>query len=112
MRLLDSPNVDCLIDTTNCVGIGETLDETYDQLTIDHIRHIHFKNAAGTPSDFAVVPADEGFLDLEGLVRRLDEDDYQYYIGCEIFRPFYNYPEESMLRFKNWFDALDPVMDY
>ncbi len=112
MRDLNSPNVDCLIDTTNLVGIKETFDECYAKLGKEHMKHVHFKNALGTPDSFVASPADEGFLDLEHMVRTLDNDGYTGYFGCEIFKPYYYEPEKAMLRFKDWFDKLDPIKDY
>lgn len=112
MREVGPANVDCMIDTTNCLGIKETLDEVYDQLTIEHIRHVHFKDAKGTPESFSVCVPGEGFMDLEGLVRRFDADGYDGYFGCEVIKPYYYEPEKAMVAFRDWFDALDPVMDY
>lgn len=109
---LGSPNVDGMLDTTNLVGMKETFDEAYAKLGIEHTKHIHFKNAVGTEDSFINAPADEGFLDLEHWVRTLDADGYTGYFGCEIFKPYYNYPEKAMLQFKDWFDKLDPIMDY
>lgn len=112
MEEVGSPYVDCMIDTTNIIGMGETLESCYAKLGLEHVKHVHFKGAAGTPQSFSTCPPDEGFLDLEPLVRWLDEDGYDGYFGCEVFKPYYYEPEAAMLRFKDWFDKLDPVMDY
>ncbi len=112
MEEIGSPNVDCMLDTTNLIGIGETFDDSFAKLGIEHTKHVHFKNAKGTPESFINSPADDGFLDLEHWVLTLDEAGYQGYFGCEIMRPYYNYPEKAMLQFKDWFDKLNPIMDY
>ena len=112
MEAVGADNVDCMIDVTNCLGIHETLDEVYDRLTIDHVKHVHFKHAKGTPESFSVCTPGEGFMDLEGLVRRLDADGYDGYFGCEVFKPYYYEPEQAMIQFRDWFDALGPVMDW
>ena len=107
-----SPNVSGMIDTTNCVGIGCTLDEAIDQLGIENIKHVHFKNAKGTPESFIAAPPGDGFLDLASFVKRLDTLGYDGYFGVEMFKPYYYDPDGAMQQALDWFDALDPVMDY
>ncbi len=110
---MNSPNCDCMIDITNLEETGETFDESFAKLGIEHVKHIHFKNAREIgPDRRENATPDEGYLDLKHDVMILDEAGYEGYFGCECFAPYTRNPEGAMIQFRDWFDKLSPIKDY
>jgi protein FrlC len=113
LEAVNSPACNRMLDITNLDEVGETFDESFAKLGIEHIKHVHFKNNHEIgPGRYENTTPDEGFLDLKHIVLVLDEVGYKEYFGCECFGPYMLEPEKAMIQFRDWFDALEPIKDY
>lgn len=112
IKEVDSPNVSGMVDLTCMHELGETIEETIDVLGITNIHHIHFHNCCElTPGRWEHRVPTDGVLDIEHIVRVLDESGFEGHFGCEVFGPYVTEPEKAMMAYKQWFERMDFIRD-
>lgn len=107
IREIDSPNVSGMVDLTCMHELGETIEESIDNLGIENIHHIHFHNCRElTPGRWEHRVPEDGVLDIENIVSILDVNGFKGYFGCEVFGPYITEPEKAMVEYLKWFEKI------
>lgn len=76
---VNSPNLKAVFDPANFVQCGENTIKAYDMLK-DHIEYMHIKDAL---CDGTVVPAGHGKGNVEYILTKLSEKDYNGFLSLE-----------------------------
>lgn len=100
LKDVNSPNLHGMIDLY-CLGMcNETIDDALENLK-GEVYHIHFSDAQYEGLSAHVIPG-TGVLDMDYIMKRLDEYGYDGYFSLELMSPYERMPEEAMRQSVEW----------
>lgn len=82
LNLVNSPRVGAVWDIFAPYSLGETVDDTYDNISAS-MRHLHLKDGRRTGDDWRYVFLGDGEVPIVDILRKLDQVGYTGYISVE-----------------------------
>ena len=99
---VNSPNLQGMIDTVCLLACDENIEQAVENIGKEHIRHFHFSDVMMDKSTGDHIIPGEGTMDLDHVLKVMDDIEYKGYFSIELMSPYEKRAEEAMGKAAEW----------